>query len=128
MVLEVTLDADKFASAVSLKMSAIRKSAERGLFKFAEAVMTLSKTEYVPVLTGALRASGHVDTPKWSGNVLSIVMGFGSSAVHYALSVHENLAMSHTVGSAKYLEIPLMKMTPLFGDFIAAEIKAGLGQ
>lgn len=72
----------------------------------AEAIITAAKQQYVPVETGALRASGFVAPPQVSGNAVAVVMGFGGPAAPYALVVHEDLTKQHPVGSAKYLEIP----------------------
>lgn len=74
------------------------------LHQEAEAVMTDAKQNYVPVKTGALRASGMVQPPV--GN--SVTLGFGGPAAGYAVIVHEDLTKHHPVGSAKYLELPLM--------------------
>jgi hypothetical protein len=77
------------------------------LRQIAETVMTAAKRDYVPVATGALRASGFVEdaTPLPTGAAISF--GFGGPAAPYAAIVHENLTATHTVGQAKYLETPL---------------------
>jgi hypothetical protein len=77
------------------------------LYQEAEDIMTVAKQDYVPVDTGALRASGFVEPPVGSGENASITLGFGSDAVGYAVLVHEDLTKRHKVGQAKYLEIPL---------------------
>lgn len=80
----------------------------QALVETAEQVMTVSKTDYVPVDTGALRASGHVQPAVWQGAKVEVEFGFGGPAAPYALYVHENLTAHHPVGQAKYLESPLL--------------------
>ena len=41
-----------------------------------------------------------------SNNKVVIELGFGGAAASYAVYVHENLTAKHTVGQAKYLEVP----------------------
>jgi len=77
------------------------------LFQEAETILTLSKTDYVPVDTGALRASGFVEPPIIASSQVSVTLGFGGPAAPYAVIVHEDLTKRHTVGQAKYLEVPL---------------------
>jgi hypothetical protein len=113
-----------FASGVNAEMG-------RKLYQDAEEVMTESKERYVPVLTGALRASGHVEQPRTNGSRVSVQLGFGGSAVEYAEYVHEDLNAQHAVGQAKYLEIPLRaKLTQIERDLAdaagAAAQKVGL--
>jgi hypothetical protein len=78
-----------------------------GLREIAETVMTASKRDYVPVDTGALRASGFVDAPLVTATGARVDLGFGGPAAPYAAIVHEDLLARHPVGQAKYLEIPL---------------------
>ena len=113
-----------FASGLNAEMG-------RKLYQDAEEVMTESKERYVPVLTGALRASGHVGQPKANGSRVSVELGFGGPAVGYAEYVHEDLNAQHAVGQAKYLEIPLRaKLTQIERDLAdaagAAAAKVGL--
>jgi hypothetical protein len=62
----------------------------RALYQFAEDVMTESKLR-VPVLTGTLMSTGHVDPPKTEGGKVVVDMGYGGPAAPYALYVHEAL-------------------------------------
>lgn len=77
------------------------------LFRQAEIIMAASKADYVPVDTGALRASGYVAPPVIGEMQASVELGFGGPAAEYAVIVHEDLTKRHKVGQAKYLEIPL---------------------
>lgn len=57
-----------------------------------------------PVDLGTLKGSGTVLMPKIRGKKVTIIGGFGGAAKEYALRVHEDLSLSHTVGEAKFLE------------------------
>jgi hypothetical protein len=86
-------------------------------------VVTPVKEEYVPVDTGALRASIQASEPEISGTKISVTVSAGGSAAPYALSVHENPRSGKTQGVSptgrkythwaqtgqwKYLEIPAL--------------------
>jgi hypothetical protein len=99
------------------------KVAAGSLYRSAEAIMTLSKDKYVPVDTGNLKASGHVELPQIEGSQITVVLGYGGPAgarptqshskdVGYAVHVHENPNARHTVGQWKYLETPLKAGVP----------------
>ncbi len=77
------------------------------LYQEAEVVMTAAKTDFVPVETGALRASGFVEPPVANAFGGSVTLGFGGPSAPYAVIVHEDLTKRHPVGQAKYLELPL---------------------
>ncbi len=53
----------------------------------------------VPVATGTLRSSGRVEGPKND----EVTLSFGGAAAPYALAQHENTALRHRVGEARYL-------------------------
>ena len=89
------------------------------LTQTAETIMTVSKTDYVPVDTGALRASGFVEPPLWAAGRVQVQLGFGGASAPYALIVHENLTARHTVGQAKYLEIPFLAAVRGMGAVLA---------
>jgi len=82
-------------------------AAASALYQEAELIMTAAKTDYVPVDTGTLRASGFVELPTVTERGATIQFGFGGAAAPYAVVVHEDLTKRHTVGQAKYLELPL---------------------
>lgn len=98
-----TAVAKKFQAAAQESPTALVAA----IYQEAEAVMTLSKQEYVPVDTGALRASGHVEPPVRTAGGGSVALGFGGPSAPYAVIVHEDLTKRHPVGGAKYLELPL---------------------
>jgi hypothetical protein len=91
-------------------MERIRPAIARELNVIAEEVMSES-LEIVPVDTGTLMSTGHVDAPQETEEGVSITLGYGGPAASYALAVHENLDPNvhwKRPGSGpKYLEIPL---------------------
>ena len=93
------------------------------LYREAERIMTAAKA-LTPVLTGALRASGQVASPEVHGDGARVTMGFGNSAVGYAIHVHENLQARHPVGQAKFLEQPLNEARSGMDARLAADVRA----
>lgn len=84
----------------------IVQASKAGLYRVGQQIMADSKEHYVPVDTGVLRASGYVEPPTQSGSVVTVTLGYGGAAQAYATVQHEDLSFHHTVGQAKYLEIP----------------------
>lgn len=100
-----------------------------GAALYAEAetgIMNPSKSRYVPVDTGTLRASGMVEAPEISKDAVSVTMGYGGAASAYALRQHEDLSYHHTVGGPKYLETPLLEYAKDGGNKIAARLAKDL--
>jgi len=83
--------------------------AGKALYAEAELVMTESKRQ-CPVDTGALRSTGHVELPKYSGNKVTVQMGYGGPAAPYADIVHEGYG-PHVIEAknAKVLAVPANK-------------------
>ena len=105
------------------KLNSLGSDANReispALFQEAEEIMGRSKS-LVPVDTGVLRSSGHVQRPEVDRNGVRVTLGYGGPAEAYALAVHENLRARHPVGQAKYLEQPLLEALP--------EVKRAVGK
>jgi hypothetical protein len=93
------------------------------LFAEATSIMNVSKT-LVPVDTGFLRQSGHVQLPVIEGDRISVTLGY---AAEYAIFVHENLAAHHKVGTAKFLEIPLISWKAGALEKVAEAFRAAAG-
>lgn len=79
---------------------------ERALYLEAELIMTTSKRDYVPVVTGALRNSGTVLKPVVKADKIEVALGYGGSSAPYAAVVHE-YPKSFGQGKNKYLSQPL---------------------
>lgn len=99
--------ATKAANQLRAAAQAGPEALARGMYQEASIIVTAAQTDYVPVRTGALRASGFVEAPQVSGTRSSVGFGFGGPGAEYAVIVHEDLTKRHPVGQAKYLEIPL---------------------
>ena len=110
---------------VNINQSAINDIYQKlsaALYQEGQGLITSSQP-LVPVDTGALRSSGFVNTPVTSGDKISVKLGYGGPATKvnpktgeattdYAVKVHEDLQMHHTVGEAKYLEKPARQLQP----------------
>lgn len=127
--------------AAKLRNAAVKYPAVVGaaLFRRAEAVMTKSKQNFVPVDLGALMNSGTVSPPK-IGKEIVVELSFGGPAAPYALAVHEHLsgASPHSWQEAerqgrpvrfspagrgpKYLERPLMEVVRTLAADLAKDI------
>ncbi len=119
------------AAALSEKLGLIASQAPQvmagELYREAQGVMSTA-LPITPILTGALRRSGHVDEPEIAGETISVTLGFGGDAAPYAVYVHENLVARHNPPTqAKFLEVPLNDALPGMPDRIAASAAAKLG-
>lgn len=89
----------------------------------AEAIMGKSK-EIVPVDTGALRSTGHVQPPETAGAQVTVEMGYGGPAAPYAVFVHERVELRHNPPTqAKFLEQPALEAIPGMAERVAARIR-----
>lgn len=109
----------------------------RAVYRRAEAVMTRSKNEFVPVDKGILRNSGHVGTVQRQGRIVSVTMSYGGAAKAYAIAVHEHLSehsppswrkgtvvhFSPAGRGPKYLERPLFEALRTMAEDIAADLR-----
>ncbi len=110
----------------------IRQAVKAELYQLAEEVMTASK-EVVPVDTGVLMSTGHVELPEEEfGGGISVSLGYGGPAAPYAMQVHEDLDPHvhwHRPGSGpKYLENPLLQKEPDISDRLAGAIQDELSK
>ncbi len=117
----------------------VRRVIARTLREEAEFTVTDAK-EIVPVDTGNLRASGHVQGPERRNFRIWVTMGFGGPAgsgnqgeantrpVGYAVYVHENCNLNFRVPGTqcKYLEDPVRRREPTLPRTIAREVAAEL--
>jgi hypothetical protein len=122
------IGATRLANKIQAAAQAGPQAVGMALYQEAEAIMTASKETYVPVDTGALRASGRVEPPIALGAVLAVTMGFGGPSAPYAVIVHEDLTKRHPVGQAKYLEIPLRARLAGMPSVLAMRARNGIQQ
>jgi len=87
----------------------------------AEVVMTTSKRDFVPVVTGLLQDSGTVLGVEQKGDMVVATLGYGGAAYEYALAVHEapdtipsGVRQGEVWGQGKnkYLSKPLYMLAP----------------
>ncbi len=93
----------------------------RAMLQEAEIELNESKKR-VPVDTGTLRASGHVRGPEYQGSRVFVDITYGGAADDYALEVHEDLEMFHSVGQAKYLESVIVESAPHMASRLAKRL------
>ncbi len=100
---------DKLFLKLSAIVPAVKQAAKTELYQIAEEIMDDSK-RIVPVDTGALMSTGHVDLPVDTEKGIEISLGYGGPAAPYALAVHENLDprvhWQRPGSGPKYLETP----------------------
>ena len=120
--ISITLDVGDAMREIKAVGQRALEAAERALYEEAQSVMAESKG-LVPVDTGRLKASGHVETPRDDGRTISVTLGYGGAASNYAEQVHEDLFVFHNVGQAKYLELPLILRQPQLQANIKERVK-----
>lgn len=81
---------EQLTSRLRAAAGSMRGEVGSALYQFGEEVMTESKLR-VPVLTGTLMNSGHVELPVDEGTRVVVQEGYGGVAAPYALYVHEAL-------------------------------------
>lgn len=104
---------DRLNTQLDEMIAKIRKGAEKGVYRHGSSVLAKAD-ERVPVDTGALKSTGKVTLPEWSGDSVGVTVGYGDESVSYALAVHENMNPNvkwNRPGSGpKYLENPHKEM------------------
>jgi len=101
------------------------KEAAKRLRNEAQEVLAKSR-DLVPVDTGALKKSGRVrpETGVYTnGKNMEVLITYGSTAVEYAIYVHEDLSKNHPHGQAKFLEIPLIQQSHGLVDRISDRVE-----
>jgi hypothetical protein len=111
--------------AYLLKMAAVTpKKVAAAVYQVGNQALTESKKR-VPVDLGDLKRSGQIDPPVVSANQISVRMGYGDTAVDYALIVHENTEANHTSGQHHYLSSVIDELKPDFLSKVEARLKLG---
>ena len=95
-------------------MNALRTEAEIELLKMKERT---------PVEFNVLRTSGRVEDV----GTLGIRWVFGGAAEAYAIPVHEDLSVSHSVGQAKFVESVVLEFIPHAAERIGRRWATELG-
>lgn len=103
---------------------------------YLEATMAFNESQtLVPVDTGVLRASGHVNSPKIDNDAVEITIAYGGPATPYALFVHERIyapsgkkVYHRPPTRAKYLETPVKRRAKGMGGRLTQLVKIELGK
>jgi hypothetical protein len=99
---------------------------EGAVYQEAQLIMRDSRP-LVPVDTGALRSTGHVQNVQRDGEKVEVSFGYGGPAAPYALTVHENMdpnvKWSVPGTGPKYLERPFLERQQGMASRIANRIK-----
>jgi len=113
---------DDVSSLAARAHPIIAQALATALYRNAEATMTESK-RIVPVETGTLRSSGHVQPPVVTGDNVQVTLGYGGAASAYAIVQHERLDYRHEPpGQAKYLEQPVRERAAVLARSLADEV------
>lgn len=100
-------------------------SAGVALYRQGAGIMRRSQSEFVPVKTGALKASGRVSGPLRYGRDWVVELIYGGPQAPYALTQHETPWFRHRVGQWKYLEQPLYEASATLLTEVASEMTRG---
>jgi hypothetical protein len=74
----------------------------------------------VPVDTGLLRSTGHVETPTQEGTMVSVALGYGQGLAPYAARIEFDVTLNHPHGGqAHFFQQPLFAATNGFVQRIA---------
>jgi hypothetical protein len=83
--------------------------------------------QLVPVDTGNLRSTAHVDRPVITGPRVEVELSYGKHGdAPYAAIVHWDTEAHHPIGMSHYLQAPLFQATQGFAQRIAADIQGSL--
>jgi hypothetical protein len=99
--MSINSDFNNVEKNIRKEMESNRKALLNSLTKDAAAILNKSKP-LTPYLTGELRNSGAVVV---RGNEIEITY-----TAKHALTVHEDLAVPHDSGQAKFLEYPFVEL------------------
>lgn len=81
----------------------------------------------VPVDTGLLRSTGHVEQPVQQGSVVSVSLGYGQGLALYAAKIEFDVTLNHPHGGqAHFFSQPLFAATAGFVQRIAAALRGAL--
>lgn len=109
----------------------VASAMERTAFEWGERTMAVSKgggegytAPIVPVDTGALMSSGHVQGPQRDGGKVTVILGYGGPSAKYAAYVHEIAANYKRPNSGKdYLRLPVEHMSKKIPEIAGKHLK-----
>lgn len=119
---------DELQAALAALGPRALQAAAAALFREGEAIMAVSKG-LVPLDTGTLMNSGHVELPEIQGETVVVTLAYGGPAEAYAVVQHERLDFIHPNGrQAKYLEQPVLQAAAGLEARLAEQLRAPLEQ
>ena len=81
----------------------------------------------VPIDTGLLRSTAHVERPVTTGARVEVELSYGSNGVApYAMVVHFRTDVNHPHGQSHYLQQPLFQATNGFAQRIATALQGSI--
>jgi ABC-type tungstate transport system permease subunit len=82
----------------------------------------------VPVDTGLLRSTGHVEEPRQQGPVVTVAVGYGQGMAPYAARIEFDVTLNHPHGGqAHFLQAALLGATAGMPQRLADAIRPALG-
>ena len=114
---------DKLRNALLHLLKATPERMAAQVHGMAEEAMTESKKR-TPVDLGDLKRSGNVKPPVVTKDSISVRMGYGDTAVNYALFVHEDVNARHKVGRSHYLSSVIDELRPKFLKKLSVRMSA----
>ena len=78
--------------------------------------------QLVPIDTGLLRSTAHVERPITTGTTVTVELSYGS----HAAVVHFDTEAHHPIGQSHYLQQPLFQATQGFAQRIAQGLRGAL--
>lgn len=98
---------------------AIWEIAKKQFKEVAEECMEVSKENYCPVDTGALKESAEIEEVTNSSTQYELELSYNTP---YAIYVHEISYYHHPHGQWKYLEVPVNLYRPKFQEILPHKI------
>jgi hypothetical protein len=110
MKFEFSLDLEKLAAALGAIADDVRAEVPAAGQAWGEKVLGVAQ-DIAPIESGTLRESGAVEVAS-SDEGATVAIGFGGAASAYAKVQHENVALHHDVGQAKFLKTAAAGLAP----------------
>lgn len=112
-------------SAFDSVLSSMDGDLSQGIREAAEFLLDMSRP-LVPIRTGQLIASGHVEDDGDFSKYVVYEATDPNSGYDYAPIQHEELSFNHTYGQAKYLEEPYFNFMEDMISIVADNVQKGI--
>lgn len=102
-------------------------AAGESLYRAGNAIMGVSVT-LVPIDTGNLRSTAHVERPQQQGMTLVVQLSYGGhGTAPYAVPVEFRQDVHHPIGQAFYLSTPIFAAVATLAPQLGQDIRAAWG-